>query len=145
MHMPRLISVLVLILLLHPTFAASQSPECTAVSKQDASVLDKSWDALARSDFATAQNALFYFGNDLTAELRARNGKDLDSSFVWKTHDAINKHLQEVQHVVMWQQITVLKAKLELARIKGTGDIARLSRDFDNFKTVYCLYYRHLK
>jgi hypothetical protein len=45
----------------------------------------------------------------------------------------------------MWQQITVLKAKLELARIKGTGDIARLSRDFDNFKTVYCLYYRHLK
>ena len=142
--MPRL-SVLVFILLLHPALAASQSPECATVSKQDASVLDKSWDALARGDFASAQNALFYFGNDLTAGLRARDGKDLDSSFVWKTHDAINKHLQELQHVMLWQQITVLKAKLELARVKGTRDVARLSQDFENFKTAYCLYYGNLK
>jgi hypothetical protein len=133
------------ILLLHPALAASQSPECTKVSKQDASVLDKSWDALARGDFVTAQNALFYFGNDLTAELRARNGKELDSSFVWKTHDAIGKHLQELQHVLMWQQITIVKAKLELARVKGASDLPRLSRDFENAKTIYCLYYGSLK
>lgn len=46
---------------------------------------------------------------------------------------------------MMWQQITVLKAKLELARVKGASDLARLSQDFENFKTAYCLYYGNLK
>ena len=139
------LGVLTLLLLSHAVHAAGQSPECDAVSKLDASVLDRSWNALPGADFAPAQKTLFFFGNDLEDELLKRSGKQLDSSFVSKTHHDIQEHLVKLQHVLMWQQLTLLKAKLELARAKGAKDFEPLNKDFENFKIVYCAYYGNFR
>jgi hypothetical protein len=137
------LDVLTILLLFHPLPVAAQNPECDAVSRPDASVLDRSWNALAGADFVSAQNTLFYFGNDLTDELRKKSGAKLDSVFVGKTQRDISDHLVEIQHVLMWQQITLLRAKLELARAKGVKDLVQINKDFENFKIVYCTYYNN--
>jgi len=141
---------LLLLTLLSITNCAFASNECDIVSLDSITVFDEAWSNNAKSTYQEAQNGLMYFSHTLQPEISKRIQKTLDSGFISSAHKEISKSLSNIQNVIFWQRITLLKAKLELAIIKHSQGSAPISlvnqakKDFNNFKTVYCFYYNNL-
>ncbi|HET7766030.1 MAG TPA: hypothetical protein VFK92_13150, partial [Burkholderiales bacterium] len=132
---------ILLVLLLSVTVNAAAGDECSAVSHDEMLVLDRAWTAIARAKFEDAQNSLIELGNGLSDRMERRMGMKVDAEFSGETQSFVQKELPTVQDVLMWQQITILKAKVELAALRAPTQAASVKRDFENFRQIYCLYY----